>query len=147
MQPAATPHLNSGEKSAPSSARSIDVESRRHQIFPVLSADEIERLRRFGTMTQWQSGSLLFEAGKPGPGMFVVLAGRIIVSWHDSLGHETLVADEGPGEFSGEVGSLSGRIALVSGQAVGVVEALLISPESLRALILAEAELGAKIMR
>src|SRR5208282_4523989 len=127
--------------------RSIDVESRRHQIFPVLSADEIERLRRFGTMTQWQSGSLLFEAGKPGPGMFVVLAGRIIVSWHDSLGHETLVADEGPGEFSGEVGTLSGRPALVGGQAVGVVEALLISPESLRALILAEAELGAKIMR
>jgi thioredoxin reductase (NADPH) len=147
MQPAAIPDSNPGEKFALNSAKSIDMESRRHQIFPVLGADEIDRLRRFGTVTQWQPGELLFEAGKPGPGMFVVLAGRVIVSWHDSLGHETLVADEGPGEFSGEVGALSGRPSLVSGRALGVVEALLISPKSLRALMLAEAELGARIMR
>jgi len=147
MQPAAPSNSNSGNKLAPPGVKSVDIESRRHQIFPVLSTDEIDRLRRFGTAKRWQPGEMLFEAGKPAPGMFVVLAGHVIVSWHDSLGHETLIADEGPGEFSGEVGTLSGRPALVGGQAVGVVEALLISPESLRALMLAEADLGARIMR
>jgi thioredoxin reductase (NADPH) len=46
-----------------------------------------------------------------------------------------------------EVGQLSGRPALVDGRAVGVVEALLIDPPSLRALVVAEAELGERIMR
>jgi thioredoxin reductase (NADPH) len=147
MQPAVPSDSSSGEKFTPTGARSIDVESRRYQIFPVLSAEEINRLRRFGTIKRWQPGEMLFEAGKPGPGMFVVLAGRVVVSWHDGMGHEVPVADEGPGEFSGEVGTLSGRPAPVSGRAVGAVETLLISPESLRALILAEVELGARIMR
>jgi thioredoxin reductase (NADPH) len=46
-----------------------------------------------------------------------------------------------------EVGSLSGRPPLVYGRAVGAVEALLIDPTSLRAVLVAEAELGERIMR
>ena len=38
---------------------------------------EIDRLRRFGTVKTWQPGEFLFEAGKPGPGMFVLLRGRV----------------------------------------------------------------------
>jgi thioredoxin reductase (NADPH) len=46
-----------------------------------------------------------------------------------------------------EVGQLSGRPALVDGRALEPVEALLIEPASLRAVVIAEAELGEKIMR
>ena len=45
------------------------------------------------------------------------------------------------------MGQLSGRVCLVSGRAVEPVDALLIPPIRLRALIVAEAELGERIMR
>ncbi|CAH2775923.1 MAG: Thioredoxin reductase (EC [uncultured Paraburkholderia sp.] len=39
-----------------------------HQMFPALTCAEIERLRRFGEVGQWNSGELLFETGYTGPG-------------------------------------------------------------------------------
>ena len=42
---------------------------------------------------------------------------------------------------------MSGRPALVDAQAVGDVEALLIPPDALRAVMVREAELGERIMR
>src|SRR5262249_8781626 len=49
--------------------------------------------------------------------------------------------------FLAEVGQLSGRPALVDGHADGDVETLLIPPDKLRALLVAEADLGERIMR
>ena len=57
------------------------------------------------------------------------------------------VIDQGPGQFLAEIGQLSGRLALVDGHAEGDVETLLIAPDKLRALLVAEAELGERIMR
>jgi hypothetical protein len=53
------------------------------------------------------------------------------------------IVEEGPGEFLAEVGQLAGRPALIDSRAKTEVEALLISPERLRGVIIAEAELGA----
>jgi len=53
----------------------------------------------------------------------------------------------GVGHFIAEVAQLSGRPTLVNGSAVGAVELLDISSESLRALIVAEAEMGERIVR
>ncbi len=52
-----------------------------------------------------------------------------------------------PGQFLAEIGQLSDRAALVDGHAEGDVETLLIRPERLRALLVAEADLGERIMR
>jgi thioredoxin reductase (NADPH) len=51
------------------------------------------------------------------------------------------------GAFMGELAQLSGRPSLVDAHAQGTVEALIIPPERLRALLVAEAELGERIMR
>jgi len=51
------------------------------------------------------------------------------------------------GGFFGELTQLSGRPALVDAYAEGPVDALVIPPEKLRALLVAEAELGERIMR
>ena len=120
---------------------------RHDQAFPVLTPAEIERLRRFGVLQRFRDGELLCETGKPGPGMFVVLSGHVAITQRDGLGHVKPVVEHGPGNFSGEVGQLSGRAALVDGRAEGEVEALLIPPEGLRALLVAEADLGERIMR
>jgi thioredoxin reductase (NADPH) len=138
----------SSEPTAPASAESSALLLPRHdQTFPVLTVAEIERMRRFGEIRRYQDGERLFETGKPGPGMFVVLSGHVAITQRDGLGHITPVADQGVGQFLAEIGQLSGRVALVDGHAEGDVETLMIPPERLRALLVAEADLGERIMR
>src|SRR5712691_6052546 len=81
------------------------------------------------------------------PGMFVVLSGTLRITGRDGHGHDLLIAELSAGGFSGEIGQLSGRRALADGVAAGAVEALLVVPEQLRALLVAEADLGEEIMR
>jgi thioredoxin reductase (NADPH) len=121
--------------------------ARPEQTFPELTASEIARMRRFGEIRKYNNGERLFETGKPGPGMFVVLSGHVAITERDGLGHVTPVIDQGPGQFLAEIGQLSGRVALVDGHAEGEVETLLIPPDKLRALLVAEADLGERIMR
>jgi thioredoxin reductase (NADPH) len=123
------------------------IDDRRAQMFPKLSPAEIERLRRFGEVRRYRAGEALFKTGKPGPGMFVLLAGTVAVTRRDPFGHHIPIVEEGPGEFLAEVGQLSGGPAFVDAHAVGDVETLLIPPEGLRSLLIAEAELGERIMR
>jgi thioredoxin reductase (NADPH) len=124
------------------------LQSRVHQMHPILTDEEIGRMRHFGIVKHYRAGELMFETGQPGPGMFVILSGRIRVTRRDGLGHVNVVVEQTPGHFVAEVGQLSGRPALVDGHAMDEdVEALLIVPDRLRALLVAEAELGERIMR
>ncbi|WP_370660993.1 FAD-dependent oxidoreductase [Massilia cavernae] len=125
----------------------VDIESRRHQMFPVLGNDDIQRLVRFGTRRQWADGELIFQAGQSSLGMLTVVSGRVALSRCDGLGNSAPITEIGPGEFSAEVAQLSGRPALVNGHAVGDVDLLVIDPEALRALVVTEADLGERIMR
>src|SRR5437773_1122132 len=120
---------------------------RHEQTFPTLTHPEIERMRRFGELRAYKDGEALFETGKVGPGMFVVLSGHVAITQRDGLGRVTPVIDQGPGQFLAEIGQLSSRVALVDGHAEGDVDTLLIPPDQLRALLVAEAELGERIMR
>src|SRR5579859_4530267 len=120
---------------------------RLEQTFPRLTEAEIERMRRVGEVRRYKDGERLFEAGKPGPGMFVLLSGHVAITQRDGFGHVTPIIDQGPGQFLAEVGQLSGRVALVDGHAEGEVETLLIPSDKLRALLVAEADLGERIMR
>src|SRR6266852_3024643 len=123
------------------------LDARRAQTFPVLAPDEIARMRRFGTPCRYAAGARIYETGKPSPGMLVVLSGAIRITGRDGHGHDFPVVDHVAGAFSGELGQLSSRRSLVDAVAVGDVDALLISPEQLHALLIAEAALGEKIMR
>jgi thioredoxin reductase (NADPH) len=120
---------------------------RHEQTFPALTEPEIARMRRFGAVARFKDGEKLFETGKPGPGMFVLLSGHVTITQRDGLGHVTPVIDQGPGQFLAEIGQLSGRVSLVDGHAEGEVETLLIPPAQLRGLLVAEADLGERIMR
>src|SRR4030088_1000355 len=138
---------NTTESKTDRSASLAAVFPRLEQTFPALTPQEIARMRRFGEVRNYRHDEKLFETGKPGPGMFVILSGHVAITQRDGLGHVTPVIDQGPGQFLAEIGQLSGRIALVDGHAEGDVETLLIPPERLRALLVAEADLGERIMR
>ena len=120
---------------------------RYQETFPALTAQEIDRLRRYGSTRKYSDGEKLFEAGKVSPGMFVVLKGHAALTQRDGLGHVTPIAEQGQGQFLADVGQLSTRAALVDAAAEGDVETLLIPTEGLRALLVDEAELGERIMR
>ena len=136
-----------GAAPARAESGSPTLEARRGQAFPVLAPDEIARLRRFAVPRRFAGGERVYETGKAAPGMLVVLSGAIRVTGRDGHGHDIPVVDHVAGSFSGELGLLSGRHALVDAIAVGDVEALLIDSERLHALLVAEAALGEKIMR
>src|SRR5947207_10035072 len=123
------------------------IDIRREQMFPRLDPEEINRLRRFGHIRRYAAGEPLFVSGDVAPGMFILISGSVRVTRRDPLGHGAPIAEQGPGEFVAEVGQLSGQPALVDVHAIDNVEALLIPPESLRALMIEEVELGEKIMR
>lgn len=125
----------------------VRVLPRHEQTFPTLTTNEMERMRRFGDLHHFDSGAVLFETGRTGPGMFVVLSGRIVITKRNVFGTVAPVTNQGPGQFVAEIGQLSGRAALIDGHADGDVEAIVIPPERLRALLIAEADLGERIMR
>src|ERR1700753_2701081 len=112
------------------------------QTFPTLTASEIERMRRFGEVKSFRDGEMLFETGRPGPGMIVILSGQVSPTQRAGVGHVPPISERGPGQFVAEIGQLSGRVSLVDAQAEGDVETLLLPPERLRALVISEADLG-----
>ena len=116
-------------------------------MFPQLTDADIARIRRFGTLRRFARGERLFAAGEPRPGMFVVLKGTVTISQRDGLGNVAPIATQGPGQFLAEVSTLSGGHALVDGHAEEDVETLLLPSDQLRALIIAEADLGERIVR
>ena len=120
--------------------------TRREQIYPKLSAADIERLRPFGELRSYADGEAIARIGDIGIGISVVLSGEVaIIQGHD--GRREHVATHRPGAFMGELAQLSGRPSLVDALAQGDVEALVITPDRLRSLLIAEADLGERIMR
>src|SRR3954462_8957138 len=121
--------------------------SRRDQMFPVLTPAEIERSRRFGRPVGFRRGERLYAVGDSNPGLFVVLKGAVTAVQRDGMGAHEAVARHAAGQFTGDVGQLAGGPALVDAVAEEDVEALLLPPEQLRALIIAEADLGERLVR
>src|ERR1700760_4862162 len=123
------------------------IDTRREQMFPKLTSQEIDRLRRFGRIRHHAPGEALFVTGNIARGMYGLIKGSVRVTRRDPLGHTAPIVEQEPGEFVAEVGQLSGQLAFVDVHAIGDVEALLIPPENLRALMIEEPELGERIMR
>jgi thioredoxin reductase (NADPH) len=129
-----------------SEAPSSLLETRGHQMFPILAAAEVERLRRFGEARRYAPGEPILRIGEAGHGLALILSGKAAVTRGDGAAREVMV-EYGPGHFMGELAQLSGRPVLVDATAETAVEAILIPPERLRALLIGEAELGERIMR
>jgi thioredoxin reductase (NADPH) len=122
------------------------IDPRDEHVFPKLTPQEIDRLRRFGDVRHYAPGEALFVTGDVAPGMYVLIKGSVRVTRRDPLGHAAPIVEQGPGEFIAEVGQLSGQPAFVDVHAIGDVETLLIPPQNLRALMIEEPELGERIM-
>jgi thioredoxin reductase (NADPH) len=121
--------------------------TRRHQIFPVLDAQDVERMKRFGELRAFDTGDQLATAGQRSEGVSVILSGEVRVTRKDVTGVEQHIVTYGPGGFLGGLEQLAGRPSLVDARATGAVSALVIAPERLRTLFIYEAALGERILR
>jgi thioredoxin reductase (NADPH) len=122
------------------------LERRSDQMLPKLDPLEIERMRRFGEARNFAQSEMIFTAGQVGPGLVVILSGEVDIVRRGSSRNSVIVL-HGAGQFMGELAQLAGRPSLADAIAKTPVQALIIAPERLRALLIAEAELGERIMR
>jgi thioredoxin reductase (NADPH) len=86
-------------------------ESRREQLFPVLSTMQMERLRGRGRVFHVSAGEELLRPGDRPGRLYVVMSGRIdvLAPTHDG---ERLLRTASTGEFTGEIGTLLGTASL-----------------------------------
>ena len=95
------------------------IDTRGHQMFPVLDAAQIETAKRFasGAARQFAPGEMVYDVGERHTPAWLVLDGTIEIGRRDGLNHETAITTLGVGQFTGEVGQLSGRATLAFGRA------------------------------
>jgi thioredoxin reductase (NADPH) len=62
------------------------IDTRRDQAFPTFGADDVARLRRFGTARTYGPGEALMRTGTVSPGMFVILSGQVDATRRDPRG-------------------------------------------------------------
>ena len=116
------------------------------QMFLRFTDDELARLARFGEPRRYQAGEMLARHGEVGPGLVVILSGKVDAT-RPNGGETSHIVTHERGNFMGELAQLSGRPYLVDETAVTDVEAVAIPPDRLRALLIAEADLGERLMR
>ena len=123
------------------------IATRGAQMFPRLSDEELARLSRFGESRSFRAGDMLAHAGEAGPGLCLILSGQVEIRQPDRASERSHIVTHERGSFMGELAQLSGRPYLVDAEALTDVEAIAVRPDRLRALLIAEAELGERIMR
>jgi thioredoxin reductase (NADPH) len=117
-------------------------------VFPTLTAAQIARIAQHGRTRQIAAGEILIEVGQTVVPFFVVTKGQVeIVRPTDTS--ETLVVVHGPGQFTGEVNTLSGRRSVVRARAraMDAVEVIELDHESLMSLTQTDTEISEIIMR
>jgi thioredoxin reductase (NADPH) len=126
------------------------IDTRRDQMYPVLSPAQIETARRFASAEprRFAPGELVFDVDERDAPTWLVLEGSIEVVRRDGLGREAPIVVESAGHFSGEVSQLAGRPALAAGRAGPEgATALPFDAAHVRALVIGSAELGEIVMR
>ena len=126
------------------------IDTRSHQMFPVLDAGQVETAKRFasGPARNFAPGEMVFDAGVANAPAWLVLKGSIDVVRRDGLNRETPITTHHAGQFSGEVSQLAGRQSLAAGRAGAEgCTALPFDAAHVRALMIGSADIGEIMMR
>jgi thioredoxin reductase (NADPH) len=116
------------------------------ETFPTLSAAQIARVASRGKVRRVELGDVLLRAGEHAEQFYIVTAGRIEIVRETAAGEQPVI-DLLPGQFSGEVSTLSGRRALVTLRAVEKGEVIEIGRDELLALVQTDSELSEIFVR
>jgi thioredoxin reductase (NADPH) len=106
----------------------------------------MERLAAHGHTRSAHAGEVLVESGEREIPIFVVISGEL-EAVRPSFNQETLIRIFGPGQFTGELSTLSGRRAIARIRARQEAEIVEIARDSVLALVQSDAELSEILMR
>lgn len=122
------------------------LETRRAQMFPKLTAQQIARLESHGRQVQTQAGEVLQDVGDRPREFFVVVSGSLEVDTPSSAEYEPMTVLSA-GDFTGELSALRGSsgLARICVKEPGAVVA--IEVEQLRSIVQTDAELSELFMR
>lgn len=123
------------------------INGRTEQLFPELNQEQLTIISRFGNQQCYTTGDFLWRTGERHINFFVIVEGELDIVRQSPIDGEHLVVRHGPGVFSGEIASLSGRAALVAGRAASNLTVLAITPENLRELVSQHSQLSEIILR
>src|SRR4029078_2177646 len=120
--------------------------SRTEKIFPVLTPAQIKRIAAYGHIRTVQTGELLVEQGDTNVPFFVVITGELEIV-RPFGAQETLVTVHGPGQFTGEVNTLSGRRSIFRSRVTKTGKVIELGHQQMLGLIQTDAELSDILMR
>ena len=126
------------------------IETRAHQLFPMLDPAQVETAKRFASSParNFAPGEIVFNVGERNTPVWLVLKGSIQVMRRDGLARESTITTLGVGQFSGEVSQLAGQATLAFGRAGEVgCTAVPFDAGQVRTLIIGSAEIGEIMMR
>jgi thioredoxin reductase (NADPH) len=118
----------------------------RGEAFPVLTPEQIHRVRTLSKVRNVEIGDILFEPGDADVPFFVLLSGSMEIVQPGARG-EQLIVTHHAGMFTGEMTMISGRLCLVRGQVAEAGEFLEMNNRDLRSLVARDAELSEIFMR
>jgi thioredoxin reductase (NADPH) len=124
----------------------VDAAVDQARLFPRLSARQIGRIDRLGHRRTVERGEIVVEQGARTPDFFVVLSGALAIV-QPSEREELPIAVLSQGQFTGEVGSVSGRTNLMRVRVATAGELLAITPQALHKILETDAELSELLMR
>jgi signal transduction histidine kinase len=117
-----------------------------HEIFPLLTPEQIASLAAVGETKTLSDGEVLFKQGEPDWGLYVIASGKLRVT--KRIGQEVvLLAYHPPGQFSGDLNVLIGGVSSATGSAVGPTTVIRISQAALRKLIGESLPLGDMLLK
>lgn len=112
-----------------------------------LTPDERRALLQLGRRRRFRRGAVLFREGERSDGVFLVLEGRVKVSYFTDAGREIVLSVRGPGDLLGELSTLDGEPRSASGIAMGTVEAVLVPAEAFLAFLEAHPRVSLALLR
>lgn len=120
--------------------------ARAERIFPTLNEAQMQRLASHGNPRSVRADEVLVELGDKDIPVFLVMSGELEVVRPSLTTQETLIRVVGPGQFTGEINTLSGRRAFARIRARQNSEVVQIARASLLALVQTDEELSDIVM-
>ncbi len=123
-----------------------DPYERSDEMQPILSAEAIAQVQRFGTVEQVEQGAVLFDIGDQLTRFIVVLSGALAIEV-DGCTETTTIVEHRRGAFTGEIDMFSNRRAVVRGRCVEPGEMIFVERDAFRRLLATHADLSELITR
>jgi len=118
------------------------------QIFPKLTPAQMRRVTARGQIRTTKRGEVLYEPGETAAPFYIVVSGELEIARPMGPGaSEILVTVFRSGQFSGEVGTLSGRRTLFRLRVTKPGKVVEVDRQHMQAIVQSDAELGQILMR